>query len=71
MKAEKLDLSIWVTQQAFATEQKVTIQAVQNWIRRKQIKTYVLAGNTTLVNRLSLSINTSLGRPRNKVINSR
>lgn len=64
-KLKTLDLDIWITQQALADEHDVSLQAVQNWIRRNKIKTLTLPGNTTLVDRTSLDINTNLGRPRN------
>lgn len=63
-----LDLSKWVTQQALADLEKVTIQAVQNWIRRGQIETLTLPGNTTLVNKDTLNIDTKKGRPRLKKV---
>lgn len=64
----KIDLNKWVTQKAFAKDQGVTIQAVQNWIRRGQIEILTLPGDTTLVNKDTLSIDTKKGRPRLKKV---
>jgi predicted site-specific integrase-resolvase len=63
-----LDLTKWVTQHELAKREGVSIQAVQNWIRRGQIDTITLPGNTTLVNKDTLTIDTKKGRPRLKKV---
>lgn len=64
-KMQKLDLNKWVTQQALADELGVSIQAVHNWINRNKIQYKTLPGNTTLVNKDTLTIKEGIGRPRN------
>lgn len=65
---KNIDINKWVTQQALADLEGVTIQAVQNWIARGQIKILTLPGNTTLVNKETLRIDTTKGRPRTKKV---
>lgn len=56
---KKLDLRLWVTQQALADELGIKIQNVHNWVQRGRIETYTLPNSTTvLVNKETISINT-------------
>lgn len=43
-----LDLNIWVTQQDLAKERGVTVQCVNNWIRRHQVGSKKV-GNSRLI----------------------
>lgn len=61
--AEKLDTSIWVTQQALADELDIPVQNVHNWVQRNKIEWMLLPGSTTkLVNKLTITIDSSKGR---------
>lgn len=41
----KTDLSKWVTQQSLASELKVTVQCVHNWIKRNKIQFKKIEGS--------------------------
>jgi hypothetical protein len=61
---DKIDSTIWVTQQALANElttssYKCSVQRVHNWIRRGKIDTkFIPELNITLVNRLTAKVKT-------------
>lgn len=60
MATNNIDTSIWITQQALASELGVTVQCIHNWIARKKIEAKKIAGSRLiLVNRLTApAINT-------------
>lgn len=56
--SNKIDTSIWITQQAFADELGVPVQNVHNWVQRGKIEWQKLPGSRIkLVNKTTLSIN--------------
>lgn len=62
---EKIDLSIWVTQQALADELDVAVQNVHNWIRRGKVDWQYLPGSRIkLVNKNTVSVSGKSGRPK-------
>jgi hypothetical protein len=55
--SNKIDLNIWVTQQALADELGVPIQNVHNWVQRNKIEwQYLPNSKIKVVNRYSISI---------------
>ena len=55
--AEQIDTTIWVTQQALATELGVKVQCVHNWISRKKIEAKAIPGSRlVLVNKSTAPI---------------
>lgn len=58
MKNNKLDLTRWITQQAYADELNVNVQNIHNWVRRGKIDWQFLPGSRIkLVDKTSLNIN--------------
>lgn len=54
----KIDLSIWVTQQALANQLGVKVQNVHNWVRRGKIQSQKLPGSRIpLVNKNTITVN--------------
>lgn len=50
-----IDLNIWVTQQALASELNVTVQCIHNWIKRNKINSMKIVGSRlTLVDKTSV-----------------
>lgn len=45
METKNIDLNVWVTQQALATEYSVTVQCVHNWIKRKKVDSKQIEGS--------------------------
>lgn len=44
-QTQRIDFTRWITQQALANELGVTVQCVNNWIRRKKINSIKIEGS--------------------------
>ena len=54
---DKIDTSVWITQQQLANELGTSVQRVHNWVRRGNIESmHIKELNITLVNRLSIKV---------------
>lgn len=57
MRNKKIDFSIWVSQQKLATELNVSVQTINNWIKRGKIESIVFEPlNKVLVNKKTIRV---------------
>lgn len=61
MAIKQINLNIWVTQAQFATDNGYSVQQVNNWIRRGNIKAkkFPEMNNMVLVDKTSLKVRLS------------
>lgn len=57
MGTGNINFDIWVTQKSLSKELKVSVQCVQNWVKRGNIKSQFFPQiNKTLVNKKTLNV---------------